>query len=676
MKLSSHLEYRPDIDGLRGIAILSVVLFHAFPFPSNPIQGGFVGVDIFFVISGYLISRILIFELKNGSFSIRDFYIRRIRRIFPALIVVLCSCFILGWFFLLANEYMQLGLHIRNSTTFTNNFLLLSESGYFDNASATKPLLHLWSLSIEEQFYIFWPCVLWIAFRKNINLIFLLFLLFFLSFTMHFQKLHLEKEAAFYLTHLRMWELLIGALIANLTINSSVFIYHIRSVTDRILTKVYLIFPFKFDRSMVTLNFISFFGLFLIICGFFIISKAKLFPGLWALIFPVLGTSLLISSTRKSWVNKKVLSSKIFVWTGLISYPLYLWHWPLLSIAQIANGGIPSRELRIFIVLISFVLAFLTYFFVEKPIRKNKFNNIKIWTLILLMFLLGGIGQHLFIRDGYGFRFDRQLEEIKKLSQITNVYEFYNYNKFLRSGLCHSVPLKTSGLNGCLDRREKNLVLWGDSYAATLYGGLENLRNAKYKQYGIQQLTDGSGPPFFADGVTDDNRYWANINEDKLNYVRQYKPDIILLSCSCDSYGFSMEFVSSEIKNTILKIKDASPSSKIIFIGPFPRWHGSLIKQLIKAYQLKLKAPSKYMNDGLYLETQEWDNYLKNNLKKLNIVYISPLDFFCNQNGCMTRVHEDVLDLTAIDWGHFTNSASIYFMAKIDNYIFNNPHKK
>jgi peptidoglycan/LPS O-acetylase OafA/YrhL len=149
-----HPKYRPDIDGLRAIAVLSVVAFHAFP---EWITGGFIGVDIFFVISGYLISTILFENLEKGCFSFVDFYSRRIRRIFPALLLVLTSCYLAGWFTLLADEYMQLGKHMAGGASFLSNFFLWNESGYFDNIADTKPLLHLWSLGIEEQFYIFWP---------------------------------------------------------------------------------------------------------------------------------------------------------------------------------------------------------------------------------------------------------------------------------------------------------------------------------------------------------------------------------------------------------------------------------------------------------------------------------------------------------------------------------------
>jgi peptidoglycan/LPS O-acetylase OafA/YrhL len=162
----THPKYRPDIDGLRAIAVLSVIGFHAFP---EWIKGGFIGVDIFFVISGYLISTIIIENLKNDSFSFVDFYSRRIRRIFPALLLVLIASYAVGWFTLLAEEYAQLGKHIAAGAGFVSNLVLWNESGYFDAASDTKPLLHLWSLGVEEQFYVIWPLLMWITWKRKLN---------------------------------------------------------------------------------------------------------------------------------------------------------------------------------------------------------------------------------------------------------------------------------------------------------------------------------------------------------------------------------------------------------------------------------------------------------------------------------------------------------------------------
>src|SRR4029078_10282619 len=204
-----------DIDGLRAIAVLSVVLFHAFP---SLCPGGFVGVDIFFVISGFLISTIIFANLERDTFSFFEFYSRRIRRIFPALVLMLAASYAFGWFALYADEYRQLGKHVAGGAGFVSNFVLGSEKGYFDNAAETKPLLHLWSLGVEEQFYIIWPLLLWISWRCRLNLLTITCAVAAVSFYLNVREVHTDPAAAFYLPQMRFWELMAGAALAYLNL--------------------------------------------------------------------------------------------------------------------------------------------------------------------------------------------------------------------------------------------------------------------------------------------------------------------------------------------------------------------------------------------------------------------------------------------------------------------------
>jgi peptidoglycan/LPS O-acetylase OafA/YrhL len=208
----SHPKYRPDIDGLRAIAVLSVVAFHAFPLR---MKGGFIGVDVFFVISGFLISTIIFENLGKGTFSFTEFYARRVKRIFPALAVVLGACLIFGWLALLPDELNQLGKHIAAGAGFVSNLVLWGEAGYFDNAAETKPLLHLWSLGIEEQFYIVWPLLVWLAWKRKFNFLVLAAFLAFVSFALNIKGIKQDHIAAFYSPLTRFWELLCGALLAR-----------------------------------------------------------------------------------------------------------------------------------------------------------------------------------------------------------------------------------------------------------------------------------------------------------------------------------------------------------------------------------------------------------------------------------------------------------------------------
>lgn len=335
-----HLKYRPDIDGLRAIAVLSVVAFHAFP---KWMPGGFIGVDIFFVISGYLITTILLGNLANSSFSYADFYGRRIRRLFPALLTVLAATFVVGWYVLLSDEFQQLGKHVLAGGAFLSNLAFWSETGYFDTATESKPLLHLWSLAVEEQFYIVWPLVLGLAWKRGWRIGRVLGALALVSFIVNVALVHRYPSATFYLPASRFWELAVGGLLAYVRLHR----------------------PGSMSRGD---DLQSLAGLGLIVLGLAVLTHLKAFPGWWAML-PVFGAALCIAAGPAAFLNRFFLASKPMVWVGLISYPLYLWHWPLLAYARILEGGMPSRNIRIACVVLAFALAWLTWFFVEKRVR-------------------------------------------------------------------------------------------------------------------------------------------------------------------------------------------------------------------------------------------------------------------------------------------------------------------
>lgn len=367
-------DYRPEIDGLRAIAVMMVVGYHAFP---ELIPGGFVGVDVFFVISGYLISNIIFKELQRGKFDFLDFFSRRIRRIFPALILILIACLIVGWFLLWAEEYLQLSKHTLSAATFTSNIIFWLEAGYFDNAAEVKPLLHLWSLAIEEQFYLIWPLLVWLFTLRRIHLLAPIIALGATSFLLNIWLIRTSTISAFYLPLPRSWELLLGGFLALITNplaahNSATLSWF----QDKVLNQAWLY------RTCTII------GPSLLILSPYLIDKTKVFPGFWALI-PTFGAACVIFSASTSLFNRHVLSSRLLVWLGLISFPLYLWHWPLLSFARIAQNDVPSTTIRIFLVGISIVLAWLTYHFVERPFRRPADSRAKALVLIVLLAILG-----------------------------------------------------------------------------------------------------------------------------------------------------------------------------------------------------------------------------------------------------------------------------------------------
>ena len=340
-----HPKYRPDIDGLRAIAVGSVLAYHAFP---SLLPGGFIGVDIFFVISGFLITTILLQSLAAGDFSYRDFYARRIRRIFPALVLVLLATLAFGWYVLLPGEFSQLGKQTMGGAAFFANLVFLGEAGYFDASAETKPLLHLWSLGIEEQFYIFWPLMLGLAWRRRWPMLRVVLAVAVISFLVNVLTVQAHRAAAFYSPLSRAWELMGGGLLAVMQLQSVA-----QGAASTRAWKKHL-------QSIV--------GIALIVLGLFMTRSTKAFPGWWALL-PVLGAASCIAAGPGGVLNRYLLSNRVMVWIGLISYPLYLWHWPLLSYARIVTGGEPPLQLRIVLVAASVVLAWATYRFLERFVK-------------------------------------------------------------------------------------------------------------------------------------------------------------------------------------------------------------------------------------------------------------------------------------------------------------------
>ena len=382
-------DYRAEIDGLRAFAVLSVVLYHAFP---AGLTGGFIGVDVFFVISGYLITSHIFASLDDGRFSFANFFGRRIRRIFPALVLVMAVSVIFGWFALLEEEFQQLGKHVASGAAFIVNFILVGESGYFDAAADTKPMLHLWSLAVEEQFYIVWPLVLWLAWRQRINLLGITLLVAVLSFYFNLRYVATNPTGVFFWPYGRFWELLSGSALAWLMLYK-------RDALDRAKARVHAfigrMIPLGGPAGQTALvdHAMGLGGLCLLIYGFVGITSDVPFPSVWALV-PVCGAILIIAAGSVAWSNRIFMMNPVAVWFGLISYPLYLWHWPILSFLRIVESGeTPHRDARIAAVVLAIGLSWLTVRFVERPLRFGRGNvRLKITGLAGAMVCVGLAG--------------------------------------------------------------------------------------------------------------------------------------------------------------------------------------------------------------------------------------------------------------------------------------------
>lgn len=660
----THPKYRPDIDGLRAIAVLSVVGFHAFPLW---VKGGFIGVDIFFVISGFLISTIIIESLQKKSFSFAEFYGRRIRRIFPALLMVLVSVYALGWFVLFADEYIQLCKHIAGSAGFVSNFILWKESGYFDNSAETKPLLHLWSLGIEEQFYIVWPLLLFVAWRKRFNLLTITIGLLLISFFLNIKGVRKDIVATFYLPQTRFWELLTGSVLAWLSLQKKPILGTVSQKLDCWVSRIiYAQVPENGGKTLRDVQ--SIVGVILIALAIFGIKKEYSFPGWWAL-FPIIGALLIIQAGARAWVNRVVLSNGLLVWVGLISYPLYLWHWPILSFARIIEGELPSREIRAAGVVVSVLLAWLTYKLIEKPIRFGGRQKFKSYCAIAGMLIIGIVGYITQHNDGLAVRMKHQAEFIsyfenerpeQKYFQKINKYSlwkqecaFFDIDRYragtLEGSATDSKP-RESIASSCFTRDPgipKSILLWGDSHAQALSPGLQKYLPPDYQL--LQIATSACKPDVNSLGPSDSQCKQSNYFAIKT--IQEVKPDIVVLA-----YHPSSAEDSPEIRIEISKRILALGAERVVLVGPSPTWKSDLPKLLARS---RVHMP-KRMKNGLSEEIMLLNSSLKSKANgSEDIEYADVIDVFCNEDGCLTYLGDDVkTGVTSWDYGHLTPIAS------------------
>lgn len=642
---ASHvdLRYRPDIDGLRAVAILTVLGFHFFP---ATVAGGFIGVDVFFVISGYLISGILREQLEGNRFSLMAFYSRRITRIFPALILVLLTCFVYGWFSMLATDFKQLGKHIAGGAGFVSNFLLLNETGYFSGISDTKPLLHLWSLSIEEQYYLVWPVLLWFAFRRGWNLLAVVLVLLLVSFALNITTVKTSPVSAFYFPQTRFWELLCGAALAF-------FQWHTRPVTSPFLA-----------RCFAEVRAIS--GVLLIVAGLLFIKADTHFPGWWALL-PVLGTVLLISAGPKAFINHQLLASRSMVAVGLVSYPLYLWHWPLLSFWKIHSAGKPSVESLLVVLSLSFALAGLTYWLIERPFRFGKWRSGKALLLFIAILIIGAAGLQSYTSDGFDGltgRKDGRNEFSRRFENSPPSYVYYSnagIHDLMRDdcNFSRNTPRYSTGGNSwvpresisksCYERdsRPHAVFIWGDSHAQHLYAGL---RDYLPQDWQVLQVATSSCPPYKNYQLPSTSDYCAQSNWFALAKIKEVKPDVVIVAEHWGHGVARMNEITARLTEMGVK--------KVIFMGPTPEWDVDLWRIVVQ--KLWVTAPERTF-EGLKMDVQVANSILQKEYKPSSpMVLVDLFKIFCNKGGCLTRIGEDRQAITTYDTQHFSKVASDY----------------
>lgn len=484
-----YISYRRDIDGLRAVAVLSVVAFHAFP---SLVPGGYVGVDIFFVISGFLISTIVFRELEAGQFRLTHFYARRIRRIFPALSAVLAFCIVFGWFALLPVEYAQLGRHVAGGAAFLSNFVLWGEAGYFDATAEYKPLLHLWSLGIEEQFYIVCPPLLALAWYLRLRMAVVLLLVLLASFILNVARIDEHAVSTFYMPMTRAWELLVGAVLAYVSLHAPPLSMPLAGLST-------------FGAAARALL-----GALLIVIAICFLHSTSRFPGWWALL-PTVGAVLVISAGECAPMNRLLLGNRVMVFIGLISYPLYLWHWPLLSFARVMEAGTPAAWIRAAAVMLSFLLAWLTYRFIEQPVRARK-GALAVCGLVTTVAMVGVAGYSLNLLGGLPGRVPTQVALLKE----------FDWTSAQQNASSCLQRFAVRGMLYCLQTNPgapPTIALIGDSHANQYFFALSNLYRAGGEN--LVNLGGGGCVPFLdlessEKGTT---TLCADVMREVLNYV-------------------------------------------------------------------------------------------------------------------------------------------------------------
>ncbi len=661
MSLPHRHSYRADIDGLRGIAVLAVVCYHAFP---GWLSGGFVGVDIFFVISGFLISGIIFESIQKDRLALANFYIRRVVRIFPAVVVVLLAVCMLGWLVLYADEYQQLGKHIAGAAGFVSNLIFWSEVGYFDNSAQTKPLLHFWSLAVEEQFYLVWPIALWLISRTRISMGLFLTCTVGFSFAVGLWHLQSGPAASFYSPYARLWELGVGAALAYKVAKEKA----LESRTEALQ-------PRRFSGAMSVMGFV------LIVSGAAVFTGDLPYPG-WRALLPTFGAALVIAAGPCAWLNRVVLSARWLVFVGLISFPLYLWHWPLLSFGHIVHAGTPDVTARMGLVGLSLLLAWLTYRLVEIPLRYGNPNRLKVPALVGAMALAGCLGGICFRFDGFPQRFPNAHADDRKMAD-------WDYpSREMKSAVLADVPVYVVGGSG------KQTLFFGDSnieqYGPRIAGLLAHNRGS---ERGAIFLTQGGAIPI--DGIRRSDNHQTNVdnflriaageNIDRVVigaawslYFNADKADLGLSGPIVPRYfadGISLEQAEGQRRATDRLEKMVTQlvhQGKVVYLlAGIPG--GREFAAQTRAAPRKIVLEDARLSDQLTgipraqvdRRLEVANNVLTEVAAKTGATLIKPVEYLCTRDVCPVQFHKDA--------GHLRASFARHHLTYLDTTVSNRP---
>jgi peptidoglycan/LPS O-acetylase OafA/YrhL len=623
---ASHIKYRPDIDGLRAIAVLSVVIFHLglgfFP-------GGFVGVDVFFVISGYLISKIIYQETSAGSFALSKFYVRRARRILPGLLSVLLASSVCGWYLLYPSELVEYARSVISTALFSANVYFYATLNYFSPAANEIPLLHLWSLGVEEQFYILFPLLAIIMAKSpQRNLRTVIYLLLIASLASSAWLLSTNPSAAFYLLPFRAFELLIGSALALPS-------YRLSPST----------------RSATAACALGLACIFIAVFGF---DKATMFPGAAALI-PCIGTALVIyAGKQRNLLSGRLIGHEFLAGIGKISYSLYLVHWPVIVFG---NRAFPHADRYTFAALafaLSILLAYLNYKYVEQPFRKskaahtpNKVLGVALASLACIILISGLTIQ----KEGFVESADIRIQ--KTLSFLK-----YDTKDLYRLGTCFQTANQDPtqiDISSCLPSDErKKIILWGDSHAAQYIPGLT--KTLGQQGYSVGFLTAQSCPPILGITVLSNPRCGA-FNETAFPLILKQKPDMIIMAANWVANDVTMDL----LELTIRRLADSG--IKLVILGEAPLYKlnvPAIIADRIKAGRDDFLASEEL--EHAFLDNS--NNVMRPRFgNREDVKFVSVMDIMCPGYVCPLTTPDGTP--AAFDIAHLTAEGSDMFAEKL-----------
>jgi peptidoglycan/LPS O-acetylase OafA/YrhL len=637
----SQVGHRADVEGLRGIAVLSVLAVHTFP---QWVRGGFIGVDIFFVLSGYLISGILLRSLEAGTFRYRDFYARRVRRIFPALCLVLIATLAFSTLYTFPGPSRQVGGHVAAGAMFLSNIALWKEAGYFDIASEAKPLLHLWSLGVEEQFYLVWPIVTVALFRDRRRMLWTICAVLVVSFTLNVAFVATKPTAVFFLPPARMWELMSGALLAHL------IRYHGEPASwfGRWIPQASTL------RRRVP-DAMAGAGLAMLVTAMWLVDQTVHFPGWWA-VLPTFGAFLLIGAGPSSWVGRRVLANPVLRFYGLVSYPLYLWHWPLLSFPVVL--GVPlSNEVRVAILIASVALAALTYELVEKPIRLGSHRRRSIIALCTALAAIGVAGLVVQRTDGL---LDTYPTELRELAAAEFRFDYADYRVDKCMLRLDQGPESFSP--DCIDRTDgsRRLVfLWGDSHAAALYPGLAGSQSGTDRFLRLAQFTAARCPPMIPAPLHSSTQC-DRTNRFAMETIKVERPQTVVLAGHWSLYATSAIAAGSQmasLRETVRLLHELGVERVVVF-GAVPTWTMPQPRIVLKQWASTGSVPER-TNQHLDPVSIATDHLIAQAMEGTGAVFVSPTATLCSAEGCLVTIRRaGAFEPVSYDESHLSTAAS------------------